>query len=410
MSRIKSALEPVANRHYLPERLIYFTVWGIILLFPVVSGLFEYLSGRADAVMWKPVLLMWRDVLPFLFLFEVNNYLLAPFLFLRQRVRGYVVAAVFLSVAVMGGFSYYSDAHPADKAVPVRNEAVHEVPVPFPEVHAPSPEKQVPDSGLQPFLSHTHHAEKNSFPPPPHFDDRLFPRPPVYGPFLARLLIALLMLSFNIAVKQYFKFQRDKEALKELERHNLQSELAYLKYQINPHFFMNTLNNIHALIDIDGEQAKHTLVELSRLMRYVLYETNRPLVSLSREIDFLHLYVELMRIRYTDAVRIEMHFPHSSLDGLQVPPLLFISFVENAFKHGVSYRAASFIHVSLSVAEGRLLFRCINSRHPAGSMTVRGVGLDNITKRLNLLYGNRYSLRIEEETDCYNVSLTIPIN
>lgn len=129
------------------------------------------------------------------------------------------------------------------------------------------------------------------------------------GPFLGRMLIALLMFSFNIAVKLFFKSVRDQEAMKELEHNNLQTELDYLKYQINPHFFMNTLNNIHALVDIDTEKAKQTIVELSRLMRYVLYESNNRLISLSKELQFLNHYIELMRIRYTDKVRIDVSFP-----------------------------------------------------------------------------------------------------
>ena len=156
------------------------------------------------------------------------------------------------------------------------------------------------------------------------------------------MLIALLMFSFNIAVKLFFKSVRDQEAMKELEHNNLQTELDYLKYQINPHFFMNTLNNIHALVDIDTEKAKQTIVELSRLMRYVLYESNNRLISLSKELQFLNHYIELMRIRYTDKVRIDVSFP-TDTGEVQVPPLLFVSFVENAFKHGVSYQHASFV-------------------------------------------------------------------
>ena len=136
--------------------------------------------------------------------------------------------------------------------------------------------------------------------------------------------------------------------MKELEHNNLQTELDYLKYQINPHFFMNTLNNIHALVDIDTEKAKQTIVELSRLMRYVLYESNNRLISLSKELQFLNHYIELMRIRYTDKVRIYVSFP-TDTGEVQVPPLLFVSFVENAFKHGVSYQHASFVSVCLQV-------------------------------------------------------------
>lgn len=112
--------------------------------------------------------------------------------------------------------------------------------------------------------------------------------------------------------------------LKELEHQHLQSELQYLKYQINPHFFMNTLNNIHALVDIDTGKAKSTIVELSKLMRYVLYEASNKTILLSREIQFLENYVTLMSLRYPDRVSIEKNFP-LEVPEVQIPPLLFVS-------------------------------------------------------------------------------------
>lgn len=233
--------------------------------------------------------------------------------------------------------------------------------------------------------------------------------PLLRGPFLGRMLIVLLMFSFNIAVKLFFKSMRDQEAMKELERNNLQTELDYLKYQINPHFFMNTLNNIHALVDIDTEKAKQTIVELSRLMRYVLYESNNRLILLSKEVQFLNHYIELMRIRYTDKVRIDVSFP-TDTGEIQVPPLLFVSFVENAFKHGVSYQSPSFVSVSLQIEGDEIIFCCANSNYNMTEDQHHGIGLDNIRKRLRLLFGNRYELSIDEKPDCFNVQLSVPVS
>lgn len=131
----------------------------------------------------------------------------------------------------------------------------------------------------------------------------------------------LLMVGFNIAIKLFFKSFRDEEMLKELEHQRLQSELEYLKYQINPHFFMNTLNNIHALVDIDTGKAKSTIVELSKLMRYVLYEASNKTILLSREVQFLKNYIALMSLRYTNKVSIQMDFP-VEVPEVQIPPLL----------------------------------------------------------------------------------------
>ena len=237
----------------------------------------------------------------------------------------------------------------------------------------------------------------------------LYPIPPFTIRYLIHCVIAFLMVGFNIAVKLFFKSFRDEEMLKELEHQRLQSELQYLKYQINPHFFMNTLNNIHALVDIDTGKAKSTIVELSKLMRYVLYEASNKTILLSREVQFLENYVTLMSLRYPEKVSIEKNFP-LEVPEVQIPPLLFISFVENAFKHGVSYRKESFVHVVMQLEEGnRLAFRCTNSTGTSSDEQHHGIGLENIRKRLRLLFGNDYTLSITEEYDKFDVLLIIPL-
>ena len=156
------------------------------------------------------------------------------------------------------------------------------------------------------------------------------------------ILSAILLVGFNLTIRFFLKSLHDEEMLKELEHQHLESELQYLKYQLNPHFFMNTLNNIHALVDIDSEKAKRTIIELSKLMRYVLYEANKSQISLEREIQFLENYIALMKLRYTERLTIYTDFP-IIVPRVQIPPLLFISLLENAFKHGVSYREDSFM-------------------------------------------------------------------
>ena len=172
---------------------------------------------------------------------------------------------------------------------------------------------------------------------------------------------------------------------------------------------MNTLNNIHALVDIDPEQAKNTIVELSKLMRYVLYDGSRPTIPLSKETEFLKHYIGLMRLRYSDSVRIKVDIPDETPD-VQVPPLLFVSFVENAFKHGISYQSESFIMVSLNVREGYISFSCINSKHETNQDPHSGIGLENTRKRLRLLYQENYTFNINENAKTYEVLLKIPVN
>ena len=220
------------------------------------------------------------------------------------------------------------------------------------------------------------------------------------------------MLGMNLGIKLYFKQRNDQKHLEELERRNLEQQLEYLKYQINPHFFMNTLNNIHALVDIDPEKAKSTILELSKMMRFVLYEGNKTVVPLDREISFLQNYITLMKLRYTDKVRIQVDVAQP-LPNKDVPPLIFITFVENAFKHGVSYRQESFIDIKIEETKhqdaSQLVFTCKNSRIPKEEDKHGGVGLANVRQRLDLIYGKGYQLDIQDEADMYTVKLAIPL-
>ena len=232
---------------------------------------------------------------------------------------------------------------------------------------------------------------------------------------LVAIIILILMLGMNLGVKFYFRQQADDRKLKALEHQNLEQQLAYLRYQVNPHFLMNTLNNIHALIDVDAESAQTAVVELSRLLRYSLYDAERPRVALQKELAFLGNYLELMRIRYASSVDIRLEVPNP-VPSVTVPPLLFASFVENAFKHGVSYRQSSFVHITFTEANGRLRFTCTNSRLQTQQSSApetpeggSGLGLRNVRQRLDLLFPEDYTLTFKEQEDSYNVTLDIPL-
>lgn len=374
--RMKQVLHTSIGKHYLPELLIYVAVWSIVFLFPVVGNFFDLLSGKVNTMHWEGILIQWFDVLPFLILFLLNNYRLAPRLFFKQKVGLYVISVIGLTMFIMisvGFCDVYGHFIPPDMSEDFR------------------PPHRLEDN--------FHH---------PHGENRPRFIPLMRGPLMGRVLVALLMLSFNLAVKQFFKSMRDKERMRELERHTLQSELDYLKYQINPHFFMNTLNNIHALVDIDTEKAKQTIVELSRLMRYMLYEADKRTVLLTQEIHFLYHYIELMRIRYPDTVCIDVALPEDAGE-VQVPPLLFISFVENAFKHGVNYQGNSFVSVSLEVEKNEILFHCSNSNFGKNEEQCHGIGLENIRKRLQLLFDDRYVLSIANTEDRFDVLMRVPV-
>ena len=178
---------------------------------------------------------------------------------------------------------------------------------------------------------------------------------------------------------------------------------------------MNTLNNIHALVDIDPEQAKDSIVQLSKIMRFVLYEGSKQMVPLRQEILFLQNYIELMRKRVADQVDIRVSLP-DMLPDREVPPLMLITFVENAFKHGVSYQQPSFINIRISIdgstdspQPASLHFVCRNSKIPQAEDRHGGVGLQNAKRRLDLLYADRYDLHIDDAADTYTVTLQIPL-
>lgn len=144
------------------------------------------------------------------------------------------------------------------------------------------------------------------------------------------------------------------------------------------------------------------------MMRYVLYEANNAMVPLDREVEFLRNYIRLMRLRYTDDLKISVSLPNE-VPNRQVPPLIFITFVENAFKHGVSYAHNSFIDIALSIDDTSTLFCCRNSRSEKTEGHKEGVGLNNVRQRLRLIYGESYALRITDDDDTYNVSLSLPV-
>ena len=227
-------------------------------------------------------------------------------------------------------------------------------------------------------------------------------------PEALELIIGILLVAGDLGLTALYRSRKHEAELKELQAANVGRQLEALRYQINPHFFMNTLNNIQSLIHTDPDKATEAVSEFSKLMRIVLYEGDAPTIPLSRELDYLRHYLSLMRLRYPESVQIEAHFP-SDAGTATVPPLLMASFVENAFKHGISYEAPSFVRISLELTQRRILFSCTNSLHPARQTEEHGLGMENIRKRLDLLYGSDYALHIDEQPDSYRVLLDIPI-
>ena len=378
------------KHHSQQENILYLVVWGLLFAAPLLSLYVRTVSDPNLVFDWTEAFMVWRKFAVFLLLFLVHNYLLAPLLVHEHRRALYFS----LIAVVLVGFTLYQCGNRPD----VKEPMDHRPPIPMEQGHMPPPEFD----GQAPFNN-----------PPPH-DFRPDVPPPIAGENdILAVVVLILMFGANLGIKYYFRSRGDQKRLMELEKQNLEQQLEYLRYQINPHFFMNTLNNIHALVDIDPAKAQDTILELSRMMRFLLYEGNKNRVPLSREFEFLRTYISLMQLRYTDKVRITLDLPEE-LPDKTIPPLMLISFVENAFKHGVSYQHESFIEVKAEVKGERLSFSCRNSKtdslNETGSEDKKGgVGLTNIKKRLNLLYDNDYTLYIQDTLDIYTVELNIPL-
>jgi hypothetical protein len=394
------------------ENTGYVALWGLLFAAPVLSLYVRSTGDSEIAFSWQEVWMVWRHFAVYLLLFLVHNFLLAPLLIYRNKRWLYCL----LALCMIAVFTAYQCTNRPDH---MRRHQPHAM-----EQRGPRPMEQ---RGLEPMDRGDFEPTGRGFdhePPPKPKGNRMDRKPPVFigEKDIVAIVVLILMCGMNLGVKLYFKTRNDQKKLKQLEKENLQQQLEYLKYQINPHFFMNTLNNIHALVDIDSEKAKDTILELSKMMRFVLYEGDKEGVPLSKEFEFIRTYVQLMRLRYTDKVKISLDLPTEAPDKT-VPPLMLISFVENAFKHGISYQHESFIDIHIAISDWpfamskepraksqMLTFSCRNSKADKPNEEKGGVGLANVKKRLNLLYDNNYTLNIQDETDVYSVELTLPLN
>ena len=329
--------------------MAYVLVWAIIFLVPFI---YTYLKSE-EPIALQDVLTIWAKMLPYYIIFLINNYILAPFLLLRQRYMVYIISLILIDVAVFGNAELLS-----------------------------------PENGIGQLSLNQLKLYWN-------------------------MLLGIVIAGINSMIKLYYRAIVTTQRMAMLEKEAVESQMEYLKHQINPHFLMNTLNNIHAMIDFDTEMAKKSVVELSHLLRHVLYDSSEKHTTLDKEVEFIDSYIKLMRIRYIDEVNIEFNTPDIILcRKIKLPPLLLIVLVENAFKHGISYDDNSFVKIDIMAFENELTCIVTNSRHKATNSNTEhsGIGLSNITRRLNMLFDKQYTLTIDDSDEKrYTVELVIPI-
>lgn len=405
------------HMNYRKEHIIYTSIWLLLYLSPLASLYMRMSSNPNIAFSWHEIINAWEFNTVWLVLMIIHNFLLLPILILKRRTWQYLILASALLISCTFASYLIRPAGPRcydmDKRMEM-SDCNYYICGESDSCHAPGLCQKMEHDPKEDMCRKPIHGGK-PFPRPRYNPDELRPINPVpmLGPGEAVAFFGgLLLMGMNLGVKLYFKTQEDREQQERLEKQDLERQLEYLRYQVNPHFFMNTLNNIHALVDINPERAKTTIVELSKMMRYILYEGDKKLIPVQREALFLKNYIELMRLRYSSRVSINLDIPEMMPD-VMLPPLLLIIFVENAFKHGVSYAAPSFIDIKVTVTQEMLQFKCRNSRQeqkPDEKKKKGGVGLANARRRLDLLFHDKYSLEIKEDDKEYDVQLEIPLS
>lgn len=331
--------------------LIHLIVWGITFCFPL------FFSSKGG-ISWSWYLGYFFIPVAFMLVFYSNYFLLIEKLLFRKKMLQFIVLNIALILLVELCLDWWMDYH------------------------------------------HTYFMGDKSD----------HPRPPKSMFVVRDYTMMILVAGLSVAIKMTGNWYRMESERRELEKGRAEAELKNLKNQLNPHFLFNTLNNIYSLISFSPEKAQHAVHDLSRLLRYVLYDNNQNFVPLMKEIEFVNNYIALMKIRLPRNARLETDIFVES--NVLVAPLLFISLIENAFKHGVSPMAPSFIDIELkTAATGEVICHIENSFFPKDRQdkSGSGIGLENLKKRLDLLYPHRHILKTEICDNRYIAELRIRI-
>lgn len=245
------------------------------------------------------------------------------------------------------------------------------------------------------------------------YEGRFFPeyRPPIWVEVIRDSFPLFIIAIIATVVRMSEEWRKSETSRKEAEKALAEAELQNLRSQLNPHFLLNTLNNIYALIAFDTDKAQESVQELSKLLRHVLYEDKEQFTTLSKEMEFIKSYIELMRIRLSSNVTVDTEYDLDPNSQTPIAPLIFISLVENAFKHGISPTEPSFIKIRFSEVQGtiRCLIQNSNHRKVGYDKSGSGIGLEQVKKRLELSYPGRYSWNygLSNDGTMYSSSLEI---
>lgn len=362
--------ESFSNRPRLVEIVAHAIGWGIVFGFPLF-----FMNRHGEVMEWTSYLRHFAVPLCFILVFYLNYLVLIPRYLFGERMKQYLLLNLLLIAGISLGLHLWQEfwaTFLADEAPPTRR-----------------------------------------------------PGPPGWIFFVRDLFSMVLTVALSAAIcmsrrwGQIESVRREAERSRaeaertraEAEKSRAEAELKNLRNQLNPHFLLNTLNNIYALIAFDSDKAQLAVQELSRLLRHVLYDNQQTYVSLGKEMDFIRNYIELMRIRLTPNITVETDIRIDPDSQTQIAPLIFISLIENAFKHGISPTEPSFIRIAFSETEQVVNGEITNSYHPKNDTdkSGSGIGLEQVSKRLELLYPGRYLwLRgVGKEGKTYSSTLVI---
>lgn len=349
----------MGKKRFMFTELLPILVWAMIVVVPSMSRI--YFSGDWSAG-FHDMLTSTVNLLPILILYYLNYYIVIPKVLYKGEVKKFVLYNI-------GGFLLYFAMHV--------------------------------------LLSYYFREPHPHFEHPGSFSFVLWSLPWML-PW--SLIIYILVIGFAIGLKYYEL--RNQHLIEEKERKNEQTEaeLTWLKNQLNPHFLFNSLNNISCQIYTDPDEAQENLSRLSSLLRYALYETNCEFVPVKGEIEFMNDYITLMKLRCSDKTTVDVDLDVND-SNIKILPLLYISLIENAFKHGVSNNSDSFVNISFKKEDNRLVFRVRNSNFPKtdGKRSGSGIGIENLKRRLQLAYPNHYNYISELRGNEFFSELSIDI-
>ncbi|MCX6278469.1 MAG: histidine kinase [Bacteroidetes bacterium] len=379
---------------YTEVALISF-VWLVLLLTPIL-----FREDNNNPI-WRSVANQLEILVPLSLLFLINRFVLVPKFLFKGKIKFYIFLLLGIIIILALGSHIYDDN---SKIAPPQKEMGADKKIGPPQDSPPGRDDSRPP---QPGQRQQGQRPQRQRPQGQRQQGQRQPRP--VPPFANFLIFSFLVVGFDTGLRSGLRWIDVENEKVKLERENVSNQLALLKTQVSPHFFMNTLNNIHSLVDSNTEEAKKAIIKLSKMMRYLLYETETEKTTLKKEIEFLESYVNLMKLRFTEKVRISLNLPGVIPDAA-IPPFLFTSFIENAFKHGVSYKNESFVTIDLIPGKERLLFTVKNSKTEKSQMNeFSGIGIENTRKRLALLYGDKYHLDIIDNEYVFTVNLSIPL-